>query len=167
MGGKHGESHHEMHGYKGHGGHGEHGEMHEHDPFKHVLMCKENLGLTSQQTAEIKKKALEYKKESIRSHAELKIAHLEMSDLLHSETIDDAKVREKGKLMSDLIAKRINSSVEARLDLMKMLTPEQRTKLAEAKEKRGKWSEHKGEYHHKMHGKMMKKEGSEMKEKAQ
>jgi Spy/CpxP family protein refolding chaperone len=100
-----------------------------HDPFRHVLAFAKELALTEEQTAAIKDQRLEYEKSKIRNEAEHQIAHLELEKLLHSENVDEAKIRELAGKIGDLIDGMIKTGIEAKLTAMRILTPEQRKKV--------------------------------------
>ena len=114
------------HGY-GKGGHGSYGHK---SPFSHVLRFAKKLGLTDPQIADIRKKKIEFMKAKIRSEADHKIAHMEMEALVHSQSVDASKIRALG---NDIIAaktKMIRATIEAKIAILNILTPEQRKKTS-------------------------------------
>lgn len=124
---KEGSSYGSAHGGSGYS-HG-HGHQSGHNPFRHVLAFAKELGLTDEQTDAIKNQQLEYEKSRIRSEADHKIAHLELGKLIHSENIDEAKVRELTGKITNTIDGMIKASIEAKLTVMRTLTPDQRKKV--------------------------------------
>ena len=110
------------HGGGGHKGHGQ-------SPFKHVLKFKNKLGLTEGQVSAIKDAEFLYKKEKVRTHADHKIAHMELDRLVHSGKIDEPGMKELANRISAIKSRSIHSMVEAKLALLKILTPEQRKKI--------------------------------------
>jgi Spy/CpxP family protein refolding chaperone len=117
------------HGKSGHGyskgGHGGHGR----NPFAHVLGFKKKLGLTAQQVEAMKDAEFEYKKERVRAKADHKIAHMELDKLAHSGTVDEAAMRTVADRIAASKARSIHAMVEAKIALLKILTPEQRQQM--------------------------------------
>ena len=134
----HGKSHHgskksygKSHGHKasthgGHGGHGKHGSS----PFKHVMHYKYKLGLTDAQIATMKNLDVEFKKKIIQAKADHKKAHLELDLQVHSGDFDEAKIRAAGEKIVFSKTDKIMAMIEAKIQLLKLLTPEQRQKMA-------------------------------------
>ena len=87
------------------------------------------LGLDDKQTAAFKSIHLKMKKERIKKGAEVRIAELELQELLGNEPVDmkaaEAKIKQIESLQTDMriLHIRTHESVKA------MLTPEQRKKL--------------------------------------
>jgi Spy/CpxP family protein refolding chaperone len=121
----HGAPHKSKHGYASGGHKGSHGK----NPFKHILCFKKKLGLTPSQIEQIKSGEFEYKKYKVQSHASHAIAHMELDRLVHSATLDEAKIRNIGKRISDIKSADIEAMIEAKILLLKILTPEQRVKV--------------------------------------
>ena len=126
----HGAPHKGKHGHapRGHGklAHkGSHGK----NPFKHVLCFTKKLGLTEAQVAEIKSKEFDFKKSRIQAKADHAIAHMELDRLVHSENIDEAKIRSVGDRITEIKAGKIKAMIEAKITILKILTPEQRKKM--------------------------------------
>ena len=127
------------HGKKGYGGHGGYGKGGGHhrgghsrqSPFAHVLKFKVKLALTADQIEKIKAKEFEYKKMSIEIRAAHEIAHLQLDRLVHSGTVDEARMREVADQMSAVKSTKIHAMVEAKIFLLKLLTPEQRHKISQ------------------------------------
>lgn len=127
------------HGKKGYGGHGRYGKGGGHhrgghskqSSFAHVLRFKEKLALTADQIKQIKDKEFEHKKMSIEIRAAHEIAHLELDWLVHSGTVDETAMRKIASQMSAVKSKKIHMMVEAKIFLLKLLTPEQRQKISQ------------------------------------
>jgi len=124
---------HHPHAGKGHGsygqsqgGHGGHGR----NPFAHVLRFKGKLGLTDGQVEAMKDAEFEYQKERVQARADHKIAHMELEKLAHSGDVDDAAMRAAAGRIAASKTRSINAMVEAKIALLKILTPEQRQKMA-------------------------------------
>lgn len=77
------------------------------------LDMKEDLKLTPDQTAKLKPIHAEYRKATIRKSAEIKVANLELEELLDAKKIDFAKVEKQAKaveaLKTDLLLYRIKT----------------------------------------------------------
>ena len=122
------------HGKKSYGGYGKGGGHHKgghsrQSPFAHVLKFKEKLALTADQIEKIKANEFEFKKMAIEIRAAHEIAHLQLDRLVHSGTVDEAKMREVADQMSSIKSTKIHAMVEAKIFLLKILTPEQRQKI--------------------------------------
>ncbi len=125
--GKHGTS---RHGYGGHGyrsGHGGHGK----DPFRHVLRFAKSLGLTEAQIGKIKNMKFEFAKERIMLKAQHQIAHMELDQLVHSGEVKESKMRAVADRIAEIKSKKIHSMVDAKIDLLQLMTPEQRKKISQ------------------------------------
>ncbi len=120
----HGYGHKGGHGYRGHGGH--HKKM---DPFQHVLRFKQKLMLSEDQIAALKKHEFEYKKTKIQAKADKAIAHMELDLLVHSETVDESAIRTIGQRLIAAKSKMINAKIEAKIAVLKVLSPEQRKRV--------------------------------------
>ncbi len=125
--GKHGYS---RHGYGGHrGGHGN-------DPFRHVLRFAKSLGLTADQIGKIKNMKFEFSKMRIMLKAHHQVAHMELEQLVHSREVKESEMREVADRIAEIKSKKIHSMVEAKIGLLKLLTPEQRKKMSQVHSKR-------------------------------
>lgn len=125
----HGSPHKKSHSaYKGSG----HGSFHQSgkNPFKHVLCFTKKLGLTENQVAAIKTHAFEYKKMKIQVHADHAIAHMDLDQLAHSDTVNEAGLRAVGNRIVEIKTRKIQAMIEAKITILKILTPEQRRKVS-------------------------------------
>lgn len=128
---------HEGYAHQGHQDHGKWGSHrgmggHGFDPYKKALICKAKLNLTADQVNELTNQQMEFKKQRIRNRADMEIARLDFKKLLSAETLDEAKLQNSAKEMSDMISKQISATFNARIAVMKILTPEQRKEMAES-----------------------------------
>lgn len=128
-GSKHGYS---RHGYSGHGGglHGAHGG-HGKDPFRHVLKFAGALGLTDAQISQIKNMKFEFAKERIMLKAQHQIAHMDLDQMVHSGEVKESEMRAIADRIAEIKSKKIHGMVDAKIDLLKLLTPEQRKKVSQ------------------------------------
>ena len=131
----HGKSHHgSKHGYgksyghkKGsHGGHGGYG----HSPFKHVMHYKHKLGLTDAQISTMKELDVDFKKKIIQAKADHQIAHMDLDLQVHSGKVDEAKIRAAGAKIVASKTNKIMAMIDAKIQLLNLLTAEQRQKMA-------------------------------------
>ena len=129
----HGKSH---RAYKG--GHGKsyghkrsasHGGHHK-SPFQHVMYYKKKLGLTGAQIQAMKSLDFEFKKKRIQAKADHEIAHMELKLHVHSGKVDEAKIRAAGAKVVAAKSDKILAVIEAKIQLLNLLTEEQRQKMA-------------------------------------
>jgi len=109
-----------------HGGHGGHG----HSPFKHVMHYKNKLGLTDAQTQTMKELDADFKKKIIQAKADHQIAHVELDLQVHSGKVDEAKIRAAGAKIVASKTSKIMAMIDAKIQLLNLLTVEQRQKMA-------------------------------------
>jgi Spy/CpxP family protein refolding chaperone len=97
----------------------------------HLMMCLAGLNLDDQQKKGIDDIKSRIMKETIRRMADIRVAQIELRDLLKQDPMDmkavEAKVKQIGMMQIDLRL----SHIKALEDLKKILTPEQRKKFME------------------------------------
>ena len=109
-----------------HGRHGGHGES----PFKHVMHYKNKLGLTDAQIQTMKELDADFKKKIIQAKADHQIAHVELDLQVHSGKVDEAKIRAAGAKIVASKTNKIMAMIDAKIQLLNLLTAEQRQKMA-------------------------------------
>ena len=109
--------------HRSHGGHGS-------SPFKHVMHYKYKLGLTDTQIKIMKKLDVDFKKKIIQAKADHEMAHLELDLQVHSGEVDEGKIRSAGTKIVASKTNKIMAMIEAKIQLLKLLTSEQRQKMA-------------------------------------
>jgi len=109
-----------------HGGHGGHGQS----PFKHVMHYKNKLGLTDAQIQTMKELDADFKKKIIQAKADHQFAHVELDLQVHSGKVDEAKIRAAGAKIVASKTNKIMAMIDAKIQLLKLLTAEQRQKMA-------------------------------------
>ena len=109
-----------------HGGHGGHGQS----PFKHVMHYKNKLGLTDAQIQTMKELDADFKKKIIQAKADHQIAHVELDLQVHSGKVDEAKIRAAGAKIVASKTSKIMAMIDAKIQLLNLLTAEQRQKMA-------------------------------------
>ena len=121
-----------------HGGHGHHG-----GDLYHVLRFKEQLGLTEDQVTQINNLKFEHEKKKIGFQRDHKIAHMEIERELNSETLNENKVRKLASQIGNLKRKNIEEKFEAQLNVILLLTTEQKKKVKQMHENPSKGSNRK------------------------
>ena len=101
------------------------------DPFQHVMKFKRMLSLTDEQLRKIRALQFDYKKIRIMSKADHEIAHMEMDRIVHSGGIDESGIRGVANRISNIKSKKIHAVAEAKIGLLKVLTDEQRQRIAQ------------------------------------
>ena len=95
----------------------------------HVLRFKEQLSLTENQVMQINNLRFEYEKKKIGSQKDHKIANMEIERELSSEALNENKVRELASQLGNLKGKYIEEKFEAKLNVIRLLTTEQKKKI--------------------------------------
>ena len=108
-----------------------------HEQMWRLLM---KLDLDANQKKEIWEIRSSMVKNMIRNKADLRIARLELRELLYKEPVDMAAVESQVKKMEDLRTTMILDTIRARQEIKSKLTPDQRKKLKELIQNR-KWHE--------------------------
>lgn len=116
------------HGYSGHMGGSKHGGKGCHARHN-VLRHQEEIGLKEEQVSKIKSLKTEKKKRAIRLQADIDVAEIELRELLHIEGVSmesvESKVREIEAKSADIRIDRYRT----RIEVMSILTPEQRKQV--------------------------------------
>jgi len=112
-------------GYKkgSHEGHGQ-------SPFKHVMHYKHKLLLTDAQIKRMKELDVDFKKKIIQAKADHQIAHMDLDLQVHSGEVDEAKIRAAGAKIVASKTNKIMAMIDAKIQLLNLLTAEQRQKMA-------------------------------------
>ena len=108
------------------GSHGGHGRS----PFKHVMRYEKKLGLTGAQIQTMKELDADFKKKIIQAKADHQIAHVELDLEVHSGKVDEAKIRAAGAKIVASKTNKILAMIDAKIQLLNLLTVEQRQKMA-------------------------------------
>ena len=108
------------------GSHGGHGRS----PFKHVMCYEKKLGLTGAQIQTMKELDADFKKKIIQAKADHQIAHVELDLEIHSGKVDEAKIRAAGAKIVASKTNKILAMIDAKIQLLNLLTVEQRQKMA-------------------------------------
>jgi Spy/CpxP family protein refolding chaperone len=108
------------------GAHGGHGSS----PFKHVMHYKYKLGLTDAQIQTMKELDVDFKKKIVQAKADHEIAHMELDLQVHSGRVDESKIRDAGAKIVASKTNKIMAMIDAKIQLLNLLTSEQRQKMA-------------------------------------
>ena len=120
-----------------HGPGGRHG-----DPVR----LQRQLGLSDDQTAQLRKLFAEQRKQAIRRHADMQIARVELDEALAAATVDEGVVNARAKALADLQAAAVQARVQQRLAMRKVLTPEQAQKMQQLRHERRSMRGHRGRH---------------------
>jgi hypothetical protein len=103
----------------------------ERPPIPMIIRNREKLGLSAEQVRNLERLRNDFEKESIRKEAEIRVAKMDLDDLLAAQPVDmtkvEAKVREIEKLRADLRFARIRTVAKGK----EQLTADQRKRLEE------------------------------------
>ena len=86
--------------------------------------------MTNSQIQSMKELELDFKKKGIQADADHEIAHLELDRHVHSGELDEAKIRAAGAKIVAAKSNKIMAMIEAKIQLLKLLTAEQRQRMA-------------------------------------
>ena len=96
-----------------------------------LLRNREKLGLSDDQVKKLEQLRSDFEKETIRNEADIRVAEIDLNNLLQSQSADlakiEAKIRETERLRADLRIARIRAIEKGKA----LLTAEQRKKLQE------------------------------------
>jgi translation initiation factor IF-2 len=95
-------------------------------------------GLTDAQIAQLRKIRQDGAKQAIRNRADMRIARMELNELLEAPTVDEKAVASKVKAISDLQAAGLKARVDGRLAMRKIVTAEQLEKLRSLRREHGR-----------------------------
>jgi hypothetical protein len=96
-----------------------------------IIRNREKLGLSTEQVKNLERLRNDFEKESIRKEADIRVAKMDLDDLLAAQPVDmskvESKVREIERLRADLRFARIRTVAKGK----EQLTADQRKKLEE------------------------------------
>ena len=88
-----------------------------------------DIGLSDQQVAEIRRIHLQERKAAIRRNADLRIARMELDELMSAATLDEAAIAARVKTLGELQAASLKARTESRLAIRRLVTAEQYQKM--------------------------------------
>ena len=125
---------HGKHHDKGHGGHG-HGSTHpgHHQDaiqfIKHILKFKEGMSLTADQEQKLRTRKVNYKKDRIKTKAEVKLASIDLHEVLKNEKASLSDIEAEFNKLHALKTKLYMASIKAKRDAQAVLSDEQRARM--------------------------------------
>lgn len=96
------------------------------------------LKLTDAQRAQFRERAFAAAHRAVQTRSKLAEARITMHELMSAEKLDEAAVRAQARVVGDLQGQAVREGIDRRLDMLSVLTPEQR-KLARDSMHRGGW----------------------------
>ncbi len=97
----------------------------------------EGLDLSNEQQEQIRQLRMDNKKESIETNAKLKIAKLELRELVAADEPDKNRINAKISVIGQLQEERMAQKINTTLAVKEVLTPEQREKAKELRHFQG------------------------------
>ena len=91
---------------------------------------KHKLGLSNVQIETMKKLDVDFKKKIIQAKADHQIAHMELDLQVHSGKVDEVEIRAAGEKIVASKTNKIMAMIDAKIQLLNLLTAEQRQKMA-------------------------------------
>ena len=99
----------------------------------HLEALRADIGLSDEQVSEIRRIHRDARKAAVRRNAELRVARMELDDLMGAATLDEGKIAARVKAISELQAAALKERTDSRLAVRRLVTPEQFQKMQEAK----------------------------------
>lgn len=128
-----------------HGGHDqEEQDDHSAHYLKHLLKHAKDIGLTQEQIGKLKALQLEFKRTEARLEADVKIAKLDLQDLLEDEKADLGAIQAKVGQLKNSEGACLFAAIKSKHNAMALLTPDQREKDRAHRE--AMKSEHEGQH---------------------
>jgi Spy/CpxP family protein refolding chaperone len=116
-----------------HGGFGRGGRSgHRHSGFARLLndpSIRQQVGITDEQAATIRKQEADFRKTEIRGRADLEVKRIDLKDLLAADKPDRAAINAKLQEISAAQLSLQKSAIDYRLTMRDAITPAQREKL--------------------------------------
>ena len=125
----HGKGHHKGHGGHGHGAthHGKHQSAAEF--IKHILKFKEGMSLTAEQEQKLRTLKVTYKKDRIKTKAEVDLASIDLHQVLKNEKASLSDIEVEFNKLHALKTKLYMASIKAKRDAKAVLSEEQRARM--------------------------------------
>jgi Spy/CpxP family protein refolding chaperone len=99
-------------------------------PISFMLNHKDALELSSQQVKDLKQLRSRFEREAIRGEADVKVAKMELDELLDAEPVDLEKTEEKVRVLEQLRGDQKLSRIRTIVAAKAVLRPDQRKRLA-------------------------------------
>jgi Spy/CpxP family protein refolding chaperone len=107
---------------------------HRHSGFARLLndpSIRQQVGITDEQAATIRKQEADFRKTEIRDHADLEVKRIDLKELLAADKPDRAAINAKLQEISTAQLSLQKSAIDYRLTMRDAITPAQREKLRE------------------------------------
>ena len=98
-----------------------------------LVALQDDIGLSDAQMADLRRIRTEGRKAAIRRNADLRIARMELDELLGAATVDEAKVAARVKAIGELQSAAFKERTETRLAVRRLVTAEQYQKMQQLK----------------------------------
>jgi Spy/CpxP family protein refolding chaperone len=98
--------------------------------------ARADIGLTDEQVSEIRRIHGEARKAAIKRNADLRVARLELDELMAAPTLDESKIAARVKAIADLQAAALKERTDSKLAVRKLVTPEQFQKMQQLRRHR-------------------------------
>jgi Spy/CpxP family protein refolding chaperone len=98
-----------------------------------LVALQEEIGLSDAQMADLRRIHTEGRKAAIRRNADLRIARMELDELLGAATVDEAKIAARVKAIGELQSAAFKERTETRLAVRRLVTAEQYQKMQQLK----------------------------------
>lgn len=120
--------------HQGHGGHGHgavHGGHHQNAIkfIKHILKFKDGMSLTADQEQKLVTLKTSYKKDRIKTKAEVELASIDLHEVLKNEKASLADIEKEFNKLHALKTKLYMTSIKAKRDAKSVLSDEQRARM--------------------------------------
>lgn len=102
-------------------------------PMFNLEMLAEELELTEEQQAQLEEQKFAARKSAIETRSKLKLQRLELHKLMRADTPDESKIKSTVEEMGELKTELQLNRVQTKLNMHKILTPEQREKMQSLK----------------------------------
>lgn len=99
-----------------------------------VAALQAEIGLSDEQVAGIRKIHLEERKAAIRRNADMRIARLELQELMGAAKVDEAAVAARVKALGELQAANLKARTDSQLAIRRLVTPEQYQKMQQLRQ---------------------------------
>jgi Spy/CpxP family protein refolding chaperone len=94
-----------------------------------IEAARAEIGLTDEQVTEIRRIRSEARKAAVRRHAELRVARMELRELMSAAALDEDKIAARVQAISELQTAALKQRTESQLAVRRLVTPEQFEKL--------------------------------------
>jgi Spy/CpxP family protein refolding chaperone len=94
-----------------------------------IAQLQADIGLTDQQVSQIRKVVGQERKAAIRRNADMRVARMELQELMSAPTLDEAAISAKVKALGELQAAAFKARTESRLSIRRLVSADQFQKM--------------------------------------